>query len=422
MLSVVGLNHKTAPLEVREQVAFDASAYGPLLAHLQALSGVHESVLLSTCNRTAVLLVTVSEPPVVDVTHLLGTVHHVAPERFSSYLVVHRNVDAARHTLRVAAGLESMVVGEQQILGQVRQAFDAARAAGATGPILNRLLHLAIAGGRRVRQETGLSRRASSVPHAALAVSRRLFGSLRGRAIVIVGAGEVAGLVAKVFAASGARITAVANRTVSAAALLASRYGAESLALDAVGKAASSADVLVVSVGADPPVLGPQAFHGMGARATPLLVIDLGVPRGADPHVAEVPGITLHDLDGLSPRSMLALPAAEDVAEAERITEGMVTLFMQWLASRAAVPLITALHARAAHIIEEELGRARSRLRDLDDGERQVVREVVESAMRKLLHSPFVRLRESAQGDDPRVLALARELFDLGDELDGAQR
>jgi len=157
----------------------------------------------------------------------------------------------------------------------------------------------------------------------------------------------------------------------------------------------------------------------MGARSTPLLVIDLGVPRGVDPHVAAVPGITLHDLDELSHRGMLSLPAAADVAEAERIIEWTLMLFMRWLASRAAVPLITALHERAAHIIEEELGRARSRLRDLDDGERQAVREVVESAMRKLLHSPFVRLRESAQADDPRVLALARELFDLGDELDG---
>ncbi len=419
MLAVVGLNHKTAPLEVREQVAFDASAYGPLLAHLQALFGVHESVLLSTCNRTEVLLVTVSEPPVEDITHLLSTVRDVAPESFSSYLVIHRDVDAARHTLRVAAGLESMVVGEHQILGQVRQAFDAARAAGATGPVLNRLLQLAIAGGRRVRRQTGLSHRASSIPHAALSLSRRLLGSLHGRAVVVVGAGEVAGLAAKVFAASGARITAVANRTVSAARLIASRYGAESLALDALAEAAASADVLVMSVGADQPVLGPQAFNGMGARTTPLLVIDLGVPRGVDPRVATVPGITLHDLDELSPRGMLSLPAAEDVAEAERITEWTLTLFMRWLASRAAVPLITALHARAAQIIEEELGRARSRLRNLDEGERQVVREVVESAMRKLLHSPFVRLRESAQADDPRVLALARELFDLDDELGG---
>lgn len=402
-------------------MAFDASAYGPLLAHLQTLSGVHESVLLSTCNRTEVLLVTASEPPVGDVTHLLSTVRHVAPDSFSSYLVVHRDVDAARHTLRVAAGLESMVVGEQQILGQVRQAFDTARAVGTTGPILNRLLQLALAGGRRVRQRTGLSRRASSVPHAALALSRRLLGSLHGRAVVIVGAGEAAGLAAKVFAASGARIIAVVNRTVSAADLLGSRYGAESLALDAVGEAAASADVLVVSVGADPPVLGPRAFEGLGARTTPLLVIDLGVPRGVDPHVAAVPGVALHDLDELSPQGA-SLPAAEEVAEAERITEWMVTLFMRWLVSRAAVPLITALHVRAAHIIEEELWRARSRLRDLDDGERQAVREVVESAMRKLLHSPFVRLRESAQANDPRVLALARELFDLGDELDGVHR
>ena len=415
----MGLNHKTAPLEVREQVAVDPSAYGPLLAHLHALPGVYESVLLSTCNRTEVLLVTASGPPVEEITHLLSTVRHVAPGIFSSYLAIHRDVDAARHTLRIAAGLESMVVGEHQILGQVRQAFDAARAAGATGPVLNRLLQLAIAGGRRVRRQTGLSRRASSVPHAARDLSQRLLGSLRGRPVVIVGAGEVAGIAAKLFAASGARITAVANRTVSAARLIASRYGAESLALDDVGDAAASADVLVVSVGADQPVLRPRVFESMGARSTPLLVIDLGVPRGVDPHVAAVPGITLHDLDELSHRGMLSLPAAADVAEAERITEWTLMLFMRWLASRAAVPLITALHERAAHIIEEELGRARSRLRDLDDGERQVVREVVESAMRKLLHSPFVRLRESAQADDPRVLALARELFDLGDELDG---
>src|SRR5713226_4498212 len=419
MLSVVGLSHKTAPLEVREQVVLASPEYPFVLARLRALPEVPESLLLSTCNRTEVYLVTPDEPPVADVTDLLGAMRDVPATVFAPCLVVHRNVDAARHIIRVAAGLESMVVGEQQILGQVRQAFDAARAAGATGPVLNRLLQLAIAGGRRVRRQTGLSRRASSVPHAARDLSQRLLGSLRGRPVVIVGAGEVAGIAAKLFAASGARITAVANRTVSAARLIASRYGAESLALDDVGDAAASADVLVVSVGADQPVLGPQAFDRMGARSTPLLVIDLGVPRGVDPHVAAVPGITLHDLDELSHRGMLFLPAAADVAEAERITEWTLTLFMRWLASRAAVPLITALHARAAHIIEEELGRARSRLRDLDDGERQVVREVVESAMRKLLHSPFVRLRESAQADDPRVLALARELFDLGDELDG---
>ncbi len=422
MLSVVGLSHKTAPLEVREQVALAAPEYPSVLTRLRALPEVPESLLLSTCNRTEVYLVTPADPPVEDVTRLLGAVRDVSPAVFAPFLVVHRNVEAARHIIRVAAGLESMVVGEQQILGQVRQAFDAARAAGVTGPVLNRLLQLAIAGGRRVRRETSLSRRASSVPHAALALSREVLGSLRGRTVVIVGAGEMAGLVAKVFASAEARITTVANRTVSTARLLASRYGAQSVGLEEVGAAAASADVLVVSVGATQPVLGPQTFNGSRPRTTPLLVVDIGVPRGVDPAVGALPGIALHDLDQLPAPQTPALIPTDDLAEAERIAEWVLALFMRWLASRTAVPLIAALHARAEQIIDEELAQARARLRGLDDDQRQVVREVVEAAMRKLLHSPFVRLRASAQGDDPRVLALARELFDLGDELDGADR
>jgi glutamyl-tRNA reductase len=422
LLSVIGLSHKTAPLEVREQVALAVPEYPSVLTRLRALPEVPESLLLSTCNRTEVYLVSPDEPPVADVTHLLGAVRDVPPAVFAPYLVVKRNVDAARHIIRVAAGLESMVVGEHQILGQVRQAFDAARVAGATGPVLNRLLQLSIAGGRRVRRETSLARRASSIPHAALAFSRKVLGSLPGRIVVIVGAGEMAGLVAKVFASAGARITAVANRTVSTAHLLASQYGAQSVGLDDVVAAAASADVLVVSVGAILPVLGRQSFTGIGPRTTPLLVIDLGVPRGVDPAVAALPGIALYDLDQLSgPQTPVLLPA-DDLAEAERIAEWILALFMRWLASRSAVPLIAALHARADQIIDDELARAHPRLRGLDDRQRLAVREVVEAAMRKLLHSPFVRLRASAQGEDPRVLALARELFDLGDELDGAGR
>jgi len=419
MLTMVGLSHRTAPLAVRERLAFGEEELPQALRALRSLPGVREVFLLSTCNRTEVYLWTREQPRVSQVTDVLAALRRVDAASVLPHLGLSVNEEAARHLLRVAAGLESMVIGESQILGQVRRAYAVAGAAGAAGPVLHRLLQLAIACGRRVRAETGLGRRSASIPHAAFERCRRIWGSAHGRVVGIVGAGEMAQLAAKAFQEGGARIRFVANRTLEAAEIVARRYGAEAIPLDVLPPALDGLDALVVSVGADHAVIGTWALGGRD-ETSPLLVVDIGVPRGVDPAAGRLPGVTLVDLDMLGPEVAFH-HAPEDVMAAECVVEEALEAFNRWQGTRAAEPLIAALHHRAERIVEEELERARARLGRLDERERRAVRGVVEGALRKLLHAPFVRLR--ARGDDVRVLALARELFDLdGDPEDGGSR
>jgi glutamyl-tRNA reductase len=407
MLSAIGLNHKTAPLSVREPLAFAEAELPDVLPALHGLPGVREAMLLSTCHRTEAYLVSDGRIPTDAVAGLLGRLRGVAAPAFAPYLSTWYSEDAARHLLRVSAGLESMVVGEPQVLGQVRRAYGAARAAGSIGLVLNRLLQLAIASGRRVRAETALGGHGASVPHAAVACCRAHWGTVAGRRAIIVGAGEMAGLLAKGFTAAGGTVDAIANRTREHAAPLAARYAAGVLGLDELPHAMADADAVLISVGADVPLL---SMTDLSPRTRPLLLIDIGVPRGVDPGAVRLPAVALYDLDGLAPYTGQA-PAAEDLAAAQAIVDETHEAFIRWLGSRAAVPLIAELHRRAESIVDEELLRARSRLRGLDEHQRLAVRGVVEGALRKLLHAPFVKLR--ARGDDARVLELARELFDL---------
>lgn len=410
MLSTIGLNHRTCPLEVREQLSFADADFPRALAALRAIPGVMEAFLISTCNRTEVYLITPGRPPVDLVIQRLAGLRGTRADLFAPFLMLRQGEDAARHLLRVAAGLEAMIVGERQILGQVKRAFTAARESGTIGPVLHRLVQLAIASGRRVHAETGLGRRNASVPHAAAALCRSVWGNVDGRAVAIAGAGEMGALVAKTFAAERMQVRVIANRTLHGARILAARYGAQAVPLDGLQAVLARVDALIVSVGADQPIVDAESLAGI-ARQEPLLVIDIGVPRGVDPAVGRLPRVTLYDLDALVPAGHPPEHLPEDLAAAEAVVEESLEAFLRWHGTRAAVPVIAALHRRAEVIVDEELMRARGRLRGLDERQRRAVRGVVEGALRKMLHAPFVRLR--ARGDDARVLALARELFDL---------
>jgi len=403
---------------VRERLAFSEADLPSALRALAATDGVRECLLLSTCNRTEAYLVTAGSPRVREVAGVLGALRGTSVEVFAPYLRVAAGEDAARHVLRVAAGLESMIPGEAQILGQVRRAFLAGREAGTSGAVLHRLMQLALACGRRVRRETGLGQRNASIPHAALALVERVLGGIAGRRVVVVGAGEMGGLAAKVFSQAGAAIAAVANRTPEHARDLARRYGAEWMGLEDLGGRLAGAEVLVVTAGADPPLLGPEVFAAVSGDR-PVLVVDIAVPRGVAPDAGRLAGVTLVDLDALTPAAPSPLPP-ETLATAESIVEDALGVFVRWMASRAAVPVIAALHRRAARIVDSELSRARGRLRGLDERQQRAVRGVVEGALRKLLHRPVVRLREC--GDDARVLSVARELFDLDGEIEEEAR
>lgn len=406
-LSVIGLSHKTAPLPVRERLAFAPQDTAAALRALRGGAGARECLLLSTCNRTEAYLVTDSSPSIEEVTAALCGLRGVQAGQVRPWLAVATETDAARHLLRVAAGLESMVVGEPQILRQVRRALEIAQCASATGPVLTRLTQVAIATGRRVRRETGLSLRARSVPREALEVCRRAAGSVRNRRVVVVGAGEMGELVVKAFSAAGASIIAVANRSLEPARLLAARVGATATTLEEIPAALRRADIVVVTVGASPPVISGSAVT---PRVTPLYLIDLGVPRSVDPAVAHLPGVFLHNLDALGSASS-AVPD-HIVREAERIVEEALTAFWHWLQARSAAPLIAALRRHAARIADEEITRAR--LGGLDLRQREAVRATVQAAMARLLHVPTVRLKAGA--GDGRLVALAAELFGLDGE------
>jgi glutamyl-tRNA reductase len=305
-----------------------------------------------------------------------------------------------------------MIMGEPQILGQVRRAFSAARATASTGPVLNRLMQLSLAAGRRVRRETGLSRHAPSVPRAALALSQRVLGSVSGRRVLVVGAGKIAGLVVEAFSRAGARIDAVANRTLERAHALAAEAGAVALPLDAIATVAETVDIIVACTGASRPVITRRMLEPAGARRT-VLALDLSVPRGIEPAAADLQGVRLYTLDDLTAEGFLPAISQESLARAERLVEDTVIRFERWLASRAATPLITALRNRAESIVETEMTRAKSRLQGLDERQQEVVRAVVDSAVRKLLHDPMVCLRESAARRDAQMLEAATELFGL---------
>lgn len=417
-LAALGLNHKTAPIEVRERVAFAEPDLLPAMTALRALPGIRECLLLSTCNRTEVYLVTPGPLPVAAVTGFLAASRGVAGEALGPSLYLHHGRWAARHAMRVASGLDSMVLGEQQILGQVRRAFDLARAGRTTGPVLNRLMQVAIATGRRVRRETGVSRGTPSVPRAALGLAKSALGALEGRSVLVVGAGEVAGIVVKLFDAAGARIAAVANRTGETARALATRVGAAVIPLEAIAEASREVEVLVVCVGAEAPLVTGAMLAG--ERDRPLLVIDLGIPRGVEPAAASVPGVTLRVLDQLPVEPAVAEVPPEELARADGIVEEALAGFEGWMASRAAAPMIAALRNRAEAIVERELTRSRGRLQGLDEGQRAAVRAVLDAAVRKLLQAPIVRLRESAARHDARVMEAAAELFELDGDPKGS--
>ncbi len=411
-LSTVGLSFKTAPVEIRERFAFGPAEILPVVTALQTIPGIQECLVLSTCNRTEVSLVSSADPPVAEVLHLLSASRTGRAATDMPPVYVHQHTAAARHTLRVTAGLDSMVLGEEQILGQVRHAFDVARAARTTGPILNRLMQLAISTGRRVRRETGLARGAPSVPRAARALCQQVWGSLRGRRVVVVGAGDMAALVIKEFAAATMKVVAVANRTLETAQSLAARVDAEAVSLDALPAVIAAADLVVVCAAAPEPILFGDMFGQPGLRREPLLVLDLGIPRCVDASVASRSDVVLYDLDSL-PAGTVSPISADDLVQADRIVEDALAAFERWLASRTATPLLRALTNRMETIVDRELARSRARLQVLDEDQREAVRGVIEAAMQKLLHRPIVRLREAAEHRDVAFLEWAAELFDL---------
>ena len=398
---LVGTSHRLSPVEVRERVAFDLSGAADLARRL-AEDG--EAVCLSTCNRTEVYLVD-RDPEAAEaraVEALLG--HEVELYRMTDEA-------AALHLFRVAAGLDSLVPGEGEILGQVRDAYEA----GAHGPVLDRLFREALRVGKKVRTETAINESPASVSSAAAALAQQVFGDLTGCRVLLVGAGEVSELAARALAARGATIAAVTSRTQAKAEKLAEAFAARAIPFVALGTELERADVVVSSTSAPAPILSREQVPDR--RGRPLFVIDLAVPRDVDPRVAELEDCYLYDIDDLEAVVRESLSGRRREADrAEAIVEREAERFRDWQASLRVVPAITSLRERAETIRSGELAKAESRLEGLSESERRTVESITTQIVNKLLHVPIVRLKQAAAAEGSGYVEVARDLFGLPDD------
>ncbi len=394
-LTLVGLSHHVAPVELREKVTLDLPAAAELARSLG------DAVCLSTCNRTELYLADVSE------SQAIGALERLAGAPLDGVLYRLHEEAAALHLFRVAAGLDSLVPGEGEILGQVRQAFDAVE----PGPLLDRVFRQALAVGKRVRTETAIGESPASVSSASAALAAQVFGELEGRRVMLIGAGKVGELAASNLASRGAQIAFVANRSPERGVELARRFGAEPIALDQVAAQLGSVDVAVSSTSASELVL--HAGDVPARRHRPLFFIDIAVPRDLDPAIGTLDGCFLYDIDDLE--AVVADTLAGRRAEAERAEELVAeaaSSFRSWRASLDVVPAIASLRARAEEIRSAELAKVK-----VSDDERRTLESVTAQILNKLLHLPTIRMKEAAVSADGAVYADAvRHLFGLEED------
>ena len=403
-LLVLGASHKTAPLAVRERLALLDGQVEPFLRELMARPGITEAVVLSTCNRTEL--------------YVVGEAADSAREALPPDVALYseRNCDAARHLYRVVSGLESMVVGEAEIQGQVKRAYERALAAHTTGPMTNKLFRAALATGKRVRTETTISAGNASVASVAVESARSLVGDLADRHVVIIGAGENSEQVAKAFHFHGVTTMFVANRRRDRAIALAQRYGGESGSFDALPEELLRADVVVTSTASPHAIIGPEELGAvMEERAgRPLLMVDLAVPRDIDPACAAVDGVTLLDMDALQAqvRGHLGVRRAEAV-QAEAIVEDEIQAFAGWLGRLEVLPTLTALRERGDAIVDGLLAENANRWEGLTERDAERVEAMARAVVKRLLHEPTARVRDLEATDRHARLSLLRELFGL---------
>jgi len=411
-LIVAGVSHKTAPLPLRERLVVSPSETMTAVERILGAAHAREAVLLSTCNRTEVYLV---EGDADAVPAIWSDFSAILGEDVSPLGYVRRDRDAVVHLYRVTAGIDSMILGESQIHGQVRDAWERSR--GAAGTILNRLFQSALMVGGRVRSETSIGHGAASTSSAAVQLASKIFGSLRGRHAMVLGAGEMAELALECLVNEGVRTAIVANRTHERAEELAARYQARALHYDECWSSLADIDLLICSTAAPHAIVGVEQIAGsLRARGDrPLCILDIAVPRDVDPAVGALGNVFLYDVDDLRTvatanieRRREELPAAESVITSE------VEKYWEWLAGLAAVPVLRTFRTEMDRMREAELADAMRKLEHLSPRDREAVEHFSRALMNKFLHEPSVRLRAAAaNGHGLGVVDALRYLFDL---------
>ncbi len=420
MIVLVGLNHKTAPLAVRERLFAGCQGEVNLLAELLVIDGVREILHLSTCNRVE-LVASVDETSaaVEALKSFLAKYGSLSNDEASSCLYGYRDDEAIKHLFRVTSSLDSLVMGEAQILGQVKDAYRQALALNATGIALNRLMHRAFRTAKRVRTETGIAANPVSVSFAAVELAKKIFGTLFGKKILIIGAGEMAELTCTHLIGNGAEDIIVANRSLAQAELLAEKYHGRAIGLTALDEALCDADIVISSTGAPSYIVTQDMVrHCLRKRKNRLLfLVDIAVPRDIDPAADGIENVYLYNIDNL--QNIVdenAKNRRREALKAEEIIKEEVAQYANWLKELKAVPTIVSLRGKAEGIVRAELEKARTWMGNLENTDREKVEALVNSIVNKILHAPVAVMKEeSVEFNSKDIVAAVRQLFRLDD-------
>jgi glutamyl-tRNA reductase len=417
----LGVSHRTAPLELRERLALPEGRAAGVLSELRATDPVREAAALSTCNRTELYLVVAD--PVAAESEALGILARQAeiqPTELAGHLYSLRSSDAAQHLFRVTAGLDSMILGEAEIQGQVKRAYELALVEGSTGPVLNRLFRGALAAGKRARSETAVSEKGVSISSVAVKLAQRTLGDLAQRRVLVIGAGETAELTARALVARGAQTVFIANRRYDRAIGLAQRFGGQAVRFDELPEQLGQADIVVSATMSPHHIVEPDELREVMAsrEGRPLLIVDIAVPRDVDPTCRDIIGVSLHDVDDV--QGMVERNASGREAEARRaetILDAERRAFERWLGSLEVLPTLTALRDRADEIVRRVLAENEPRWESLSEADRKRLGKMASAIASRLLHEPTLRLKRSAEDEDAYLyVQVLRELFGLDAE------
>ena len=415
---LLGVNHKTTPVAIREKIAL-SQGYEEPLAALKSIPGIREYFLLSTCNRVELLLISDPEASVEEkvIDFLFGG--RIAREDSQQYLYMFNGQEAVHHLFMVAASLDSMVVGEAQILGQLKEAYRHASHFGCTGPLLNKLLHKSFSVAKRVRTETAIGSSAVSISYAAVQLAKKIFGNLKEKKVLLVGAGEMAELAAEHLVGQGVSGVVVANRTLSRAVDLAQRFRGQAVSIEELVQQLKYVDIIISSTGATEIILHKDEVKSvMRARMNrPLFFIDIAVPRDLDPRLIEIDNVYLYDIDDLS--NVVEINKSDrdrEAIKAARIVDEETLKFQKWYQGVAVTPTILALKNKFDEIGRAELEKTMARMPVMNEIERKSMEKMVAAIVAKMLHDPLIYLKsESCAGRDNSDLkiTIVRELFGL---------
>jgi glutamyl-tRNA reductase len=418
----LGFNHNTTSIELREQLALSEDAIRSALARLSCghlASSIAELVIISTCNRTE-LYAAFSHMALPELEAFLSDACGVSTKQFRAHSYRYKDMDAARHLFEVASGLDSLVIGEPQILGQIVRALELSRGQNMVGPVLNRLFQSAIHAGKRARTETGISRNPASVSSLAASLAERVVHPIGEAQVVILGAGEMAELAVEALRKRGANHVLVINRTLERAHIIADRWDAQAATFENLNTTLASADILISSTGAPHTILSAEMVRqAMDARPhRPLFLIDIAVPRDIDPDAANIPNVNLYDIDNLNAKleGSLAKRMAE-VPQVKSILEGEISEFADYMKSLEMIPIIADIRQQAETIRQKMLQKTLRRLPDLTEAERARIEAMTQALVKQILHAPTHRLRaEASCPHAPEYAAVARTMFGLQSE------